>query len=213
MVHGRRMKLFSARTAGLLYLIVLAFGLASEAALRTRIFVPDDAAATAANAAEAQWLLRAVLAANLTYLAGEVVMTAILYLLFRRVSEPVSLLAAALRLVSLAVFTANLSNLLAARTDPTNALRHLEAHQHGYAAGLVIFGLNCLAMGHLLRHSGRTALGVLLGVAGVGYLVNSYLFTLVPGYGGEATPVLLAPALIAETWFCVVLLRARSPRL
>jgi hypothetical protein len=204
------MKLFSARTAGLLYLVVLALGLASEAALRTRIIVPGDAAATAANAAASQWLLRAVLAANLTYLAGEAVMTVILALLFRRVSEPVSLLAAALRLTSLAVFTANLSNLLAARTDPANALRHLEAHQHGYAAGLVLFGLNCLAMGQLLRHSGRVRLGVLLGVAGLGYLVNSYLFTLVPGYGGEATPVLLAPALIAETWFCVVLLRARG---
>jgi Domain of unknown function (DUF4386) len=147
---------------------------------------------------------------NRAYLAGEAVMTVILALIFRRVSEPVSLLAAALRLTSLAVFIANLSNLLAARTDPVNALRHLEAHQHGYAAGLVLFGLNCLAMGQLLRHSGRARLGVLLGVAGLGYLVNSYLFTLVPGYGGEATPVLLAPALIAETWFCAALLRARG---
>lgn len=204
------MKLFSARTAGLLYLVVIVFGLASEAILRTRIVVTGDAAATAANAAEAEWLLRALLGANLTYLAGEVVMTTILYLLFRPVDHQVSLLAAALRLTSLAVFAVNLLNLLAASTDPTNALRHLETHRYGYAAGLVFFGLNCLAMGHLLRRSGRARLGILLGAAGLGYLVNSYLVVLVPGYGGEATPVLLAPALIAEAWFCAVLLRARD---
>ena len=46
-----------------------------------------------------------------------------------------------------------------------------------------------------------------MGVAGLGYLANSLLWFLLPGYGGTVRLVLLVPALVAETWFCLLLLR------
>jgi hypothetical protein len=41
-------------------------------------------------------------------------------------------------------------------------------------------------------------LGVILGIAGVGYAADSFGFFLLPGYDGTLSPVLLAPAVIAE---------------
>jgi len=202
--------LINARVAGLLYLVILVFGLFSEVVVRAGVTVPGDPAATAANIRDAEWLYRLGFVANLTYLVGEVALTVILYLLFRSVNPPVSLVAAAFRLVSVTIFGLNLLNMFAALVAPDDlALFFLDLHTYGYALGLCFFAVNCVAMGYLLARSSHapTVLGVLLAVAGAGYLASSLLYFLVPGYGGGLLPVLLAPALIAETWFCVLLLR------
>ena len=148
------------------------------------------------------------------FILGEVALTVILYLLFRPVSRTLSLLAAAFRLVVLAITGLNLLNMFAALVvldsgAPANlALLFLDLHQYGYGIGMTFFGLNCLVMGYLLArssHAPRT-LGILLGVAGLGYLTNSFTFFLVPHYDGSAMPLLLAPAIVAESWFCLHLL-------
>jgi hypothetical protein len=89
------------------------------------------------------------------------------------------------------------------------ALLFLDLQKYGYAIGLTFFGVNCLLMGRLLFRSGHApkTLGVLLGIAGAGYLTSSFMFFLLPGYNGSATIPLLAPAFVAETWFCLLLLR------
>jgi hypothetical protein len=211
-------KLVNARTAGVLYLVLVVVGLFSEATLRGRLVEPEDAAATASNVLGSEGLFRAVVAANIVSNLCEVALTVILYLLFRPVSGAVSLLAAAFRLVLLPIFALNLLNLVAAllilRGDvrvsgaEALALLFLRLQHYGYAIGLVFFGMNCLAMGYLLMRSSHvaTALGVLLGVAGLGYIANSSLHLLIPGYGGAATVALLAPAFVAEVWFCLSLL-------
>lgn len=215
--------LINARVAGCIYLVILIVGVGSEVSLRSRLIVPANAAATAENLRDSGWLLRAVVAASIVYLVAEVILTVILYLLFRPVSAELSLAAAAVRLVSLAIFALNLLHLFAALVIVTDAdylsdlgpgrealaLLFLDLYRYGYAIGLIFFALNCFFMGALLIRSGhvRTALGVLLGVAGLGYLINSFLFLLVPGYTGGVQPLLLAPAFVAEAWFCAVLLR------
>jgi hypothetical protein len=210
---GRRW--VDARLAGVLYLVVIVFGLFNEVVVRFRLIEPGDAAATAENIRESEWLLRVGLSANLVLILGEVALTVILYLLFRSVSRTLSLLAAAFRLLVLAVTGLNLLNNFAALVvldsgQPASlALLYLDLHQYGYGIGTTFFGVNCLVMGYLLArssHAPRT-LGILLGVAGLGYLTNSFTFFLVPGYDGAAMPLLLAPAIVAESWFCLHLLR------
>ena len=49
-------------------------------------------------------------------------------------------------------------------------------------------------------------LGVLLVLAGAGYLIDTFSFFLIPGYDGSASPIVLAPALVAEVWFALWLL-------
>lgn len=208
------MRIVNGRVAGALYLVILVFGIASEL-IRSQMLVAGDVAATAENVQESGWLLRTAVSASLAYLFCEVVLTVILYQLFTPVSRPLSMVAAAFRLISLAIYGLNLLNLLApvllldSGQPQTFALLFLNLHQHGYLIGLTFFAMNCLAMGYLLVRSSHvpTLLGILLGVAGLGYLINSYLFLVMPGYEGSAMLPLLAPALVAETWFTVFLLR------
>jgi hypothetical protein len=47
---------------------------------------------------------------------------------------------------------------------------------------------------------------VVLVLAGAGYLIDTFSFFLVPGYDGSASPIVLAPALVAEVWFALWLL-------
>lgn len=53
-----------ARMAGLLYLVIIVFGISSEAFIRSGLIVPGDAAATAANILTFQGLFRASFAAD-----------------------------------------------------------------------------------------------------------------------------------------------------
>lgn len=217
------MKLVNARVAGVLYLVILVFGLFTEVLVRGRLIVRADAVATAENILDAEWLFRFGFAASLVYTLGEVAMTIILYLLFRPVSRELSMIAAAFRLTSLAIFGINLLNMFAALLilaeadymtafgtgqPEALALLFLDLHRYGYLIGLTFFAVNCFFMGYLLVRSSHvpTVLGILLGVAGLGYLTNSFMFFLIPGYDGSVLPLLLAPAVVAETWFCLVLL-------
>jgi hypothetical protein len=213
-------RLVNARVAGVLYLVIIVFGLFSELVMRSRLIVTGDATATAKNVLAAEWLVHTVIAANLVSIVCEVALTIICYLLFKPVSNALSLLAAAFRLVSLPIYAGNLLNIFSASlvlgdihgfgaNQPADlALFLLDLHRYGYAIGLVFFGVNCLIMGRLLVRSTHAPrpLGILLGVAGLGYLTNSFMYVLISGYNGSATAPLLAPALVAETWFCLLLL-------
>jgi hypothetical protein len=207
--------LFTARVAGVLYLVILVFGI-YDTAVRSVLTEAGDPVATAENLRNAELHFRLAFAGKLVYLTGEVALTVILYLLLRPVNAAVSLLAAAFRLVSVTMFATNLVTMFAALLildgdgyPQALALFFLDLHTYGYSLGLVFFAVNCVAMGYLLTRSSHapTVLGVLLGVTGVCYLVNSFVWFLLPGYGGGWQPVLLAPAFVAETWFCVFLLR------
>ncbi|MEO3811753.1 DUF4386 domain-containing protein [Sphaerisporangium sp. B11E5] len=209
-----------ARAAGVLYLVIIVLGLFTEVAVRAGLVVPGDPGATAAALLASPWLVRAGFAANLTYLLCEVAMTVLLYLLLKPVSAALSLVAAAFRLTSLAVYAVSLLAMFSALlilernlgAEPdVLAATHLDLSAYGFTLGLIFFGVNCLAMARLLVRSPRAPkpMGVLLGVAGLGYLTSGGLYFLLPGYHGSLTVPLVAPALVAEVWLCVWLLRGR----
>ena len=85
---------------------------------------------------------------------------------------------------------------------------YLDAHKYGYILGLAFFGVSTLIVGYLALSSRQMPrpLGALLVLAGAGYLIDTFSFFLVPGYDGSASPIVLAPALVAEVWFAVWLL-------
>jgi hypothetical protein len=208
--------LTNARLAGLLYLVIIVCGLFTQLAVRNRLTGTGDPAVTAGRILDAEWLVRAGAVASLAYLLCEVVLTVILYRLLRPVSQPLSLLAAAFRLVMLAISGGNVLTMFAALvvlrdadylpgpSRPALALLLLDLERYGYAIALAFFGMNCVVMAYLLVRSSHapTALGRLLGLAGLGYLANSVSYLLLPGYTGSARAVLLLPALVAESWFC-----------
>jgi hypothetical protein len=139
----------------------------------------------------------------------------VLYRLFAPVSRTLSMLAAAFRLTQTAIIGLNLLNMFVALLilrDPAQpdslALVLLVAQRYGYLLGRGVFGVSTGIVGVLVArsHDFPNVLAVLLGLAGLGYLTDSLMFFLIPGYDGAASAAVLAPALVAEVWLCLALL-------
>lgn len=213
----------TARTAGVLYVIIIACGLFAEIGVRSRLIEPGDPTVTAQNILGSPMLFRAGLVADLVMFLADVAIAVVLYQLLKPLDRTLSMLAAAFRLTQTAVIGLNLLNMLQAVRiiDDTDylsslssgatdslALLYLDAHRYGYILGLAFFGASTLIIGYLALSSRQMprGLGVLLVLAGTGYLVDAVSFFGVPGYGGSVSPIVLAPALVAEVWFALWLL-------
>ena len=215
-----------ARTAGLGYLFIILTGIFAEFFVRARLIVSGDAAATAANIVASEPLFRSAIAAEFIMLACDILVALALYEIFRRVSAGLALLAAFFRLAHAAVVAANLLNLyvpllllgpsvslaaLAPAQRQALAMLSLDAHAYGYAIGLVFFGFQCLVLGYLVHRSRYVPriLGILLVIAGLGYLIDSFGRTLLPDYADYAatfSTVVFVPAFVGELAFCLWLL-------
>lgn len=212
-----------ARICGVLYLIIIVVGLFDEAYVRDRIIVSGDAAATAANIRSLEWLWRFGIAAEYLLLICAVTLTLIFYLLLRPVNRELALLSVFFNLVSLAVEAVvqlylvgalfplgNAEYLRAFRPEQLYALATLTVKSHGYGFGvaLIFFGCVCLIDGHLIFKSGflPKAIGVLMQIAGLCYLTNSFALILAPTFADRIFPAVLVPAFVGEASLCLWLL-------
>ncbi len=211
-----------ARITGVLYLIIIGFGLFSEVFVRGSLIVHGDAAATANNILASESLFRVGFACDLVIFLCDVVVAIMLYILLRSVSKTGSLVSAGFRLTGTAIYGVNLLNYFAALivlkgTDYLSsldssqlnsiALMFLNIHKHGYDLGLVFFGLHCLFLGYLLSNSEYfpKILGILMYAAGIGYVIGSFTLFLWPDYTGGIAPIYIAP-LVGELSLCLWLL-------
>ncbi len=184
-----------ARVAGFLYLIIIvaaAFGYTSSSTL----IVWDDAAATAGNILASEQLWRLSLGAMLVMLACDVVVAAIFYVLFKPVNKTLSLIGFAFRLVLVAIVGVTLlaryvpllllqdAASAAFGTDQMQALGLLSIRlfEGGFTVAQVFFGFHCLVIGWLIFRSAflPRILGVLLVIAGLCYLTDSFVYLVFP---------------------------------
>ncbi len=210
------------RITGFLYLVIIVLGIFSEVGIRGALVVPGDAAATAARIAGSEFLFRVGVASDIVVFLADVAVAVLLYVLLLPVGRTASLTAAGFRLTGTAIYGVNLLNQLAAilllgggayaqgmGTEGVQALAlfFMELHGHGYDLGLVFFGLHCMVLGYLLLRSRAFpgVLGVLLALAGVGYLVGSFALFLFPARASAVEMVYVAP-LVGEVAFCLWLL-------
>ena len=211
-----------ARAAGVLYLVIIVFGLWSELVVRSSLIVSGDATATATNVLASEGLFRLSVVADSIMALCDVALAVLLFYLLKPVSAALSLTAAALRLVQTAIIAASLLFQYAAMLllhgsghaevfDPSQLYAlvalALDMHAHGYDLGLVFFGASCLVLGWLVAHSGYLprALGWLMMAAGLVYLAGSYALFLFPAYVNLLAPLYLIP-LVSEVAFCLWLL-------
>lgn len=212
-----------ARIGGALYLVIIVIGIWGEVFVRGRILVPSDAAATAANLRAHEALWRSGVAAELVLLISAVALLLILFVLLRPVSRDLALLAAFFNLVSIAVEATATLPLLGALFPLADA-RYLGAfepaqraalarmairsHAHGFGISLIFFGCFCLVVGYLIFRSGflPKALGVLMQIAGLCYLVNTFALILAPALADRLFPAILLPAFVGEASLCLWLL-------
>ena len=212
-----------ARIGGVLYLIIIVLGLFGEAFVRDKLIVAGNAAATAQNIRSFELLWRLGTAGNLVHLVCAVALTLIFYILLRVVSRDLALLLVFFDLISIGIEAASKLSLVAGLFPLSNAeylkafepaqlqaLSYLAIRQHGYGFGisLIFFGCACLIIGYLIFRSDflPKAIGVLMQVAGVCYLTNSFGLILSPEFAGRIFPVILIPAFVGEASLCLWLI-------
>lgn len=175
--------------AGLLLMSALA-GFGYQVAVKGLV-TQGNAAKTATDIMAHQSLFRFGILSLILVVALDVVVAWALYRVFKPVSERISMLAAWLRIVYAGIFAVALTQLVEALRLLDNA-HHLDAfrmaHAHAEAlarintfsdiwdAGLVLFGFHLLLIAYLAYRSSfvPNLLTVLLAIAGLGYLFDSF---------------------------------------
>ena len=186
----------TARSAGLLYLALAALSAFGLVYVPSMIIVPGDAAATANNIVASESLFRLGFVSNLVAFTVNIFVALLLYKLLKPVNKGIASLMVLLILMGLAIGMLNelnqfavllilgAGNLTAFTAAQSQALASLflDIYEHGFAIAHIFWGLWLFPMGYLIFRSGflPRVIGVLLAVAGLGYLVDFTLFFLFP---------------------------------
>jgi Domain of unknown function (DUF4386) len=216
----------AARIAGYGYLAIFVLAIFANFFVRERLVEPGDAAATASNIVGSEALFRLGLVSFLVVFVLDLVIAWALYVLFRPQSRDVSLLTAWFRLVYTAllgvalVFLFLVLQLLsgagyltafeAGQLDAQVTL-FLEGFNSAWLIGLLCFGIHLALLGSLVLTSGDIpkVLGVLLILAGAGYVIDTLANALLANYGDYETAFMLivaVPSVIGELAFTIWLL-------
>lgn len=208
-----------ARVGGVFYLIIIVFGFFGEALVRGRLVVWGDAAATAERIQASELLWRWSVAGELAMLICVLGLALVFYVLLRPVHRDLALLAVFFNLVSITLEAANKLHLLAtlAPLSEDSALGtvpverrqawtylSVKAHEQGFGVSLIFFGGVCILVGRLIFRSSYLpkTLGVLMQIAGVCYLINSFALIVSPPLSNRLFPAILLPALVGEASLC-----------
>jgi hypothetical protein len=200
-----------ARIAGVLFLISIVAGAFGEAYVPSKLIVSGDATATAKSIIAFNSLFRMGFASYLVEAVCDIALSLILYVLLRPVRKDLALLAAFFGLVSTALFgVAELfyfaASLILGGADylktfspaQLNTLALLSLKLYGYGGGLfmVFYGVAAVLRGYLIFRSGYLpkVLGVLLALAGLGFITKNFALVLAPAYASDAflLPMFLA---------------------
>jgi hypothetical protein len=212
-----------ARIAGLLYLIVGIFGGFAAGYATPKVYVAGDAATTAANVLADSGLVRFSVIADLVQATVFVFLALVLYVLLKDVNKNTA--RAMLILVSIATTVMCLNEVFqfsalrvvgdgsyvtAFGAAGSNALVMLlmDMHHYGFLIAQIFFGLWLVPLGYLTYKSGMfpKALGVVLIVGGIAYLVDMLAAFLLPDLGKQIHAFLAIPPTIAEVWMLGYLL-------
>jgi hypothetical protein len=81
----------------------------------------------------------------------------------------------------------------------------IRAHSYGFGNGLIFFGVYCIVLGYLVYQSGffPKIFGILMPIAGICYLINSFALILSPALANKLFPVILLPPFVAELSICL----------
>ena len=213
--------------AGVALLLMVATAVFAYFVVLEGMITPGDGAATAAEIVAREGTFRLGVLAWLVTTVLDVVVAWALYLVFRPVSTAVSMLAGVFRLVYTAVLVVAVGqllralDLLSAGSSPdalsadqaaAQALLELNAFQHIYDTGLLLFGAHLGLLGYLsLRsHVIPKVIGVLLVVAGAGYAFDTAAVVLAIDVPFRVAAFTFLGELLLALWLLVAGRRPRS---
>jgi Domain of unknown function (DUF4386) len=212
-----------ARIAGVLYLLNGVFAGFAFGYVLTKVYVPGNAATTAANVIANSGLVRVGVLADLFQATEWVFLALTLYLLLKHVNK--SAAAAMVVLVAIGTAVTCLNDVfqfesVRVATNPSYAASLgaagssalifllLDIHHYGFLIAQIFFGLWLVPLGYLAYKSGMfpKALGVALIVGGGCYLVGMLAVFLVPTSGERINTIITIPCTVAEVWMLGYLL-------
>ena len=187
-----------ALTAGIGLLLMAVLAPLAHFGVLQNLVVSGDAATTVGNIVADEGLFRLAIATLLVVTFLDIVVAWALYVLLKPVNETLAVLVGWLRLAAPAVFAMALAHLL----DVANLLGSAESSTlgpdqlgaqvmasvasfgNGWDMSLAIFGLHLVGVGYLLFKSMDFPrfLGVLVVVAGAGYLADTFARILLPDF-------------------------------
>ena len=207
-----------AKIAGAGYLLIFISGIFANFFVIEGLVVPGDAVTTTNNIVNNLSQFRIGILSFIIMVVFDVLLAWALYLLFRPVNQSISLLAAWLRLVNATIFAMALFNLFnvlqmisgaqyLAVIEPVQmqaqVMLFINAFNNTWLIGLIFFGIHLIFLGYLIIKSTYvpTILGILLIVASLGYLIDSFANFLLPNYSEYKDIFLLivaVPGIIGE---------------
>lgn len=214
----------TARTAGLLYLVVVLTGIFSLAYVPSQITMHGEASAIASSVADSKQLFRLGIVASCVCYTAFLMLPFALYRLLRPVGRNAAVLMVAFAVASVPISFVNLLNKLNALSVLTNAgnlqgfttqqvedmvMLSLDAYGNGLLISELFWGLWLLPFGYLVFKSGfiPKVLGILLMAGCFGYLIDFFASVLVPGYADTiAASIATKPAALGEIGICLWLL-------
>lgn len=210
-----------AMITGIGYLIIFITGFFSNFFVLENVIVWDKAEKTVQNLVHNEMLFRFGIIGFVLMVIADLLLAWTLYYLLIKVNKSISLLAALFRIVNAAIFGFALMYLLNVLNILPVAKNNIEMGKEILSAftgfnttwliGLIFFGFHLIILGYLIFKSGYIPkiLGILLLIAGVGYLIDSFANILLPAYGNYKdifTMIVLLPGIIGELSFTIWLL-------
>jgi hypothetical protein len=211
-------------TAGVALLLMSAIAIFGNVVLVDGLVTEGNAGQTATDIMASEGSFRLGIASLIVVIALDVVVAWALYRVFSPVSNSLSMLAMALRLVYSGVFMVAIGHLLGAArllsndgylavfgADQVNAQAMLEitAFNDIWYVGQFLFGLHLLLIGYLAYRSGYVPrlLGVLIVISGLGYAADSLGAVLSQGRWTDISSFTFIGEFLLALW---LLIRARS---
>lgn len=213
----------TARMTGLFYLAIFFANIFVFIFVSGSLNVTGDAAATAANIRASESLYRSGVVSYLIVFLSEIGATILLYKLLAPVNKTVAMLMMANRLMQAAVHAVNLVNFIfplillnggdylipftPAQIDSL-VLLFTDAHYYGVLVSEAFFAVSLFLLGYLVYKSDLFPgiLGIMLTIAGAGYVLDSFGIFLLPEQAALFANIMIAPAIIAELSFTLWLL-------
>ncbi len=212
-----------ARIAGVFYLLVGIFGGFSEGVVDPKLHIAGNATATAANAIANSDLVRVGVVAHLVDGVFFALTAMALYLLLNHVQKNAARSMVLFVVLAVGMICLNAVFLfegMRVATDPSYAAAFgvagssalvmvlLDIQHYGTLAAQVFFGLWLAPLGYLVYRSGLfpKALGVVLVMATVSYLADSFASFLLPNLEQQIKPFLIIAPLVGEIWMVLYLL-------
>jgi hypothetical protein len=217
-------------TAGVGLLLMSVLAAVGYVAIVQRLVTPGDPVATATDIVASQGLFRLGVAMLYAVIVLDVLVAWALLGVFTPVNRNVSRLAAWFRVAYAAVFMvavghlAGVPDLLSGTGYSTaftpeqlqgQAMVKVEAFHDTYMAGLILFGVHLLVLGYLAYRSGYVpkVIGVLLAVAGVGYIVDSLVTVFTEGTPFTISTVTFLGEFLLALWLLIRRRRLTVPSL